>query len=560
MIAMHPSFLFFIAGLLVLLVPPIARKAIQLATPVFAFLLLQGFIAYADIGPWTWSFFGFEFSLVQIDPLALLFVYVFLLFAFLSNLYGLHATDKNVPAASNFYVGSSIGAVLAGDLVTLFIFWEIMALSSALLIWNRDRKSSLGALFRYLLVHLTGGLFFFSGILLKLFTRSPIGMDALAFDLAGWLIFISFLINAGIPPLHAWLPDAYPEGTPHGSIYLSAFTTKVAVYAFARGFAGAEILIWLGALAAVYGVVYALMENDMRRLLSYHIVCQVGYMICGIGIGSHLGINAGTGHAVGNILFKGLLFMATGALIHMTGKYKLSDLGGMARKDKWVLLFYMIGALAISGMPLLNGYVTKSLLLEAASHEHLGWLELTLLWVAVGTFLSIALKLAYFAFWGESEGPKTIRKVPLNMHLAMAGTSLVCLAIGIFPDNFFAFLPYEVHAQSYTLGHVIPTLELLVATVLGFLLILKFLHTKDVISLDTDWFYRKGAYAFLDGLCYPIRRLQEWIQVTWTISLEKTNERLRRSFPHQDITAVGTPLLWMMLASLIVGIAVFAAL
>ncbi|MDP3919477.1 MAG: Na(+)/H(+) antiporter subunit D [Candidatus Omnitrophota bacterium] len=550
---MHPSIPFFLAPIVLAIAGPRLRRVLQIAVPLAAFFLLR---ATAPLGAGRseiiLSFMGYGFIPIRMDALALLFAYTFIIFGLLANIYGLHATDRRTPVASNIYIGSSIGAVLAGDLVTLFIFWEIMALSSALLIWNKDRAASVGAMFRYLLVHLTGGLFFFSGILIKLIAKEAMTFEALGWSTASQLIFIGFAVNAAIPPLHAWLSDAYPEGTPTGSLYLSCFTTKVAVYAFARGFAGSEILIWLGAFAAVYGVIFALMENDTRRLLAYHIICQVGYMLCGIGIGSAIGVNAGTGHAIGNILFKGLLFMATGAIIEATGKSKLSELGGLASRMPLVFSFYMVGTLAISGAPLLNGYITKGLLLKSAAEAHMGWLELLLLLVAVGTFLSIGCKLAYFAFFGKPCDVK-IKPVPANSHVAMAATSILCFSIGIFPNTFIPLLPFPQHGGFYDAAHVIHNLQLLLGTYLGFLFIRQYLHTEDTLTLDTDWFYRRASELFIKGICFPIHFTQLLVQQAWTLSIALLHTHISEKFLPQRMTPLSYPLLWMTTAFAIAG-------
>jgi len=547
----HPSIPFLIAGLLVLVVSPTLRKLIQLTTPIFAFCVLRFWTVEGSEVTYRTGFAGMEFTWIHTDGLALLFVYALLIFAWLANIYALHHPSKLLAFGANLYVGSAVGAVLAGDFITLFIFWELMAASSALLIWNPARQTSLPALFRYLCIHLIGGLLLFAGILIK--GTSLLGPVPL--DMAGCLIFLGFAVSAALPPLHAWLPDAYPEGTPSGSVYLSCFTTKVAIYAFARCFAGTEILIILGAATAIYGVVYALMENDIRRLLSYHIVCQVGYMLCGIGIGSAAGMNAGTAHAVGNILFKGLLFMATGAILYQTGTSKLSELGNFAKKNRLLLGFYMVGALAISGFPLLNGFVSKSMLLESAADAHLVWLEIVLLGVAVGTFLSIALKLAYFTFWGKaSTSYNKVSPLPPNMNWAMALTSLLCLAIGIFPQILFQWLPYPNQVHPYTAGHVIGTLQMLGGTTLAFWWMLKTLHTKTLISLDTDWFYRQGAPLFIRGICTPLRRGQEWIQQQISRRIPLLHQTLQRTLVKPNNPPLEKPILWMVLGFLVVGL------
>ncbi len=549
----HPALPFFAGGLLALFLRGRLRQILQIAIPLAAFwFFLNGSGTGTELGQ-ILPGLQIRLALVREDALARLFVLAFILFGFLSHLFSLHEKQALVPAASNFYIGGAIGAVLAGDLITLFIFWELMALASAMLIWNPAKAESSGALFRYLLVHLTGGLFLFAGIVLHILQEGSIAFEALSLNPAGILIFISFAINAAFVPFHAWMPDAYPEGTPSGSVYLSVFTSKVAVYAFARAFAGQEILIPLGLAAAVYGVIYALMENNMRRLLSYHIICQVGYMVVGIGLGTAAGVNAGTAHAVGNILFKGLLFMSTGALIHATGCHRLSDLGGLARRHAGLVVLYLIGALAISGMPLLNGYVSKSLLLHALKDAHAVTTELILLIVAVGTFLSIACKLAYFAFWGDHAYQDSWKPIPWNMTAAMVSLAGICILIGFFPAAFFQFLPHPEKYHPYSLGHILHTSQMLLGTLLGFLLILPYLHTHAKRTLDVDWFYRLGSRWFVRYFCEPTGKLHAGFQEWLSGRITRFNGWMESKVPPQQIPPVGNALLLMMQCSLAVS-------
>lgn len=552
----HPAFLYFFAAAIIPLLSDKARKLTQLLLPLVAAGLLSQILS---INPETpvksvITVGLFDFTLIKADTLAIIFAGIFILFSLLANLYALNCKYKYVHIAANIYVGSSIGAVLAGDLVTLFIFWEIMAIASACLIWNSRRPHSMQSLYRYVLLHGAGGLCFFTGILIKLIAHESLHFGALQLDIAGILIFVSFAINAGLPPVHAWLPDAYPAGRAEASIYLCTFTTKVAVYAFARGFSGSEILLWLGVAAAIYGVIYALMENDIRKLLSYHIICQVGYMVIGIGLGAHLGVNGGIGHAIGNILFKGLLFMSAGAIMQMTSHTKLSELGGLYSTAKWILVFHMLGAFSIAGLPFLNGYVSKSLLVAAAGYKHLGWLELTLMIVAVGTFMSIGLKLTYFAFFHKNTVYKQLHPLPWNCYAAMALTAAACLAIGVYPELLYRFLPYPVKYNIFTIGHILQTLQMLAGTYFGFCLIRKFLHTKDAITLDFDWFYRLGGSIFVKGICIPLKLGQETIQAGWTHLIEKTNHTFERLVPGQKINTVAIPLLLMICACLFMSL------
>jgi len=292
--------------------------------------------------------------------------------------------------------------------------------------------------------------------------------------------------------LNAWLPDAYPEGTVTGSVFLSAFTTKVAVYALARGFAGMELLIWAGAIMAVYGVVFAFLANDGRRLLSYHIISQVGYMVCGVGIGTAIAVNGAVAHAFAHILYKGLLFMGMGTVLYATGRNKMTELGGLFKKMWPALIFFMVGAFSISGVPLFSGFVSKSMVIYGAEMEHLGAVVLLLSLASIGTFLSIGLKLPYFTWFSTDRGVKT-QPVPPGMYIGMGLTAALCIAIGVYPALLYNLLPFEVHYQPYTASHLIESMQLLIFTGLAFWLVMKKLHAEATVTLDTDWLYRRPS-------------------------------------------------------------------
>jgi multicomponent Na+:H+ antiporter subunit D len=334
-------------------------------------------------------------------------------------------------------------------------------------------------------------------------------MDPFA-DGAGWgpaLILLAFLINAAVPPLGAWLPDAYPEATVTGAVFMTAFTTKTAVYALIRGFPGEGLLVWLGAIMAVYGVVYAVLENDARRLLAYHIISQVGYMVCGVGLGTDLALNGATAHAFAHILYKALLFMGAGAVLHMTGLRKLSEMGGLYKTMPLTLGLYMVGALAISAAPLFSGFVSKSMVVSAAGEDHRPLIFLMLSLASAGTFLHTGLKLPYYMFFGKDSGVRG-REPPANMLVAMGVAAAACVLIGVCPGLLYRHLPYEAQYHPYTLQHVTSTLGMLGFTALGFFLLLKHLDPEPKISLDTDWFYRKGSAAVLPWVQGPLARLE----------------------------------------------------
>ncbi|MEK6683019.1 MAG: Na(+)/H(+) antiporter subunit D, partial [Nitrospirota bacterium] len=387
----------------------------------------------------------------------------------------------------------------AGDYVTLFIFWEVMAFASVFLVWFRRTKEAVDAGYRYLLVHVAGGLILLAGIALRYGETGSFAFTSISpqdVTLATYLIMIGFCLNAAVPPIHGWLPDAYPKATVTGAVFMSAFTTKTAVYTLARGFAGFEILAVLGAIMAVYGVCYAVIENDARKILAYHIVSQVGYMVAGIGIGTAMAVNGAISHAYAHIIYKGLLFMGVGAVLEMTGRSKLNELGGLYKYMPLTLFFTVTGGIAISGFPLTSGFISKSMTVAAAGEAHKIIIMIMLMLASIGTFLSVGLKLPYFIWFNKDCGIKP-KEPPLNMKVAMGIAAFLCYFLGIYPKFLFDMLPYPVRWEPYTASHLSEIMQLLSFTGLGFFILLKKLSPEPSLNLDTDWFYRKGAKAFM---------------------------------------------------------------
>jgi len=504
-----PAFIIIGGAILLMLLPKKARPYAYLIFPILAFALLLNLQQGANL---TMPFLNYELVLCRVDRLSMAFAYVFVIMCFLGGVYSFHVKDLLQQVASLLYVGSSLGVVFAGDLVTLIIYWELMAVSSVCLVWARRTPEARKAGYRYILVHIFGGSVLMAGILLHIQQTGSIAFTHFGGSIASYLIMISFCLNAAVPPLNGWLPDAYPEGTVTGSVFLSAFTTKVAVYALARGFAGFEVLMWAGAIMAVYGVVFAFLSNDGRRLLAYHIISQVGYMVCGVGIGTAVAINGATAHAFAHILYKGLLFMGIGTVLYATGTARLDRLGGLAGKMKWALILFMVGAFSISGVPLFSGFVSKSMVIFAAETGHLAAIVLLLNLASVGTFLSIGLKLPYFTWFGKETDIKP-QPVPVNMYIGMALTSALCIAIGVYPSLLYNILPNTpVNYQPYSTTHLLETMQILIFTFLGFWLVLRKIHMHATITLDTDWFYRKPSgfayYVFSVSIC----NLFGWIE------------------------------------------------
>lgn len=516
--AVPPAFIYFIgAFILPFLKGRKSKQALALTIPVLAFidLLHMPHGVY-----WTYHFLNYDLVLGRVDKLSMVFAYVFVIISFLSILYAIHIEEYGQHVAAYLYVGSALGVVFAGDLFILFVCWEIMAAASVFLIWYRRTKASLDAGFRYILVHLAGGCILMAGIVMQVLQTGSI--EFTLFDsgtTAAKFILVGFIINAAVPPLHAWLPDAYPEGTITGSVFMTAFTTKSAVYVLARSFAGTEILVWLGAVMTLYGVVYAVLEKDLRRLLAYHIVSQVGYMVCGVGLGSPTAINGSSAHAFCHILYKALLFMGAGAVIHVTGRRKMTDLQGrhLYRKMPITLALYMVGAFSISAVPLFNGFVSKTMVVAAAGELHRPLIELMLHLASVGTFLSVGLKLPWGTWFGKPSADADeipgVKEPPLNMLLAMGLTALLCLITGVYPKLIYDLLPHPVNFHPYEASHVVATLQLLVLTTAAFWLFVdKLMAGKPALTLDTDWFYRLSGQALLRFCHSPLQRFGDTIR------------------------------------------------
>ena len=501
----HPALVLLLGCLGLPLVPARLKKAFLLLVPALTFgsVLTMARGTYGEVHFLQWTLtFG------RADALSLVFAHIMSLMCIIGTLFGLQVEEDGQHIASWIYVAGSLGAIFAGDLLTLFLFWEMMAFSSVFLIWYRRQPGSTAAGFRYLLVHVTGGLALLAGIVLQVKATGSTAFTA--FDVhhltpGGWLILGCFLLNAAVPPLHAWLPDAYPAGTFNGAVFLSAFTTKTAVYALCRGFAGMELLVVLGVIMSLYGVIYAIIENDVRRLFAYHIVSQVGYMVAGVGIGTELAINGACAHAFAHILYKGLLFMGGGAVLHMTGETRMSELGGLYKKMPWAFIFTLIGGLSISAFPLFSGFVSKSMIVQAGFDQHLLWAALLLNLAAIGTFYCNGLKVPYFVWFGKNKcQPATFERAkdpPWNMLAAMGLTAFLCVFIGCYTPYLYHLLPYQNAAAAYhpyTSYHVSETLQILLFTALAFFVLVRLrkIEPHRGTNLDLDWFYRLGGRAF----------------------------------------------------------------
>jgi len=488
-----PFLLYFVAALAVAFTRGLPRQLILLATPVVTGLYLWlGIHTGTDV---AYSLMSYELTVVRADKLSLLFGYLFCIASFFAGIFSLHVKDTKQHIAGVVYAGSALGAVFSGDLITLFIFWELLAISSVFLIWARGTERALKAGMRYLVYQVLSGVLLLAGALVYYQNTGSLAFDHIGLDagVAGWLIFIAFGIKSAFPFLHSWLTDGYPEATVTGTVLLSAFTTKVAVYSLARGFAGEEILIYIGVTMACFPIFYAVIENDLRRVLAYSLINQVGFMVTGIGIGTALALNGAVAHAFSDVIFKGLLFMSMGAVLYRVGNINGSDLGGLYKSMPKTAMLCIIGALSISAFPLFSGFVSKSMVMTALMKEDYGYFWLLMLFASAGVFHHAGIKIPYFAFFHHDSGIRT-EEAPRNMLVAMGVAAVLCLFIGSQPQYLYALLPWEVEYWPYDMTHVLAQLQLLFFSALAFVWLNKQgLYPPELhsVNLDMEWFYRK---------------------------------------------------------------------
>lgn len=516
-IAMIPGMIMVVGSLLL---PALGKKAawgalaLSIASLIAFLLTPAGTSGNVEV-------LGNALTMVRIDKLSFLFGLVFHLAAIMSSIYALHLQDVKQHVSAILYAGGAIAAACAGDLLTLFVFWELTAISSVVLVWASGTKRSYKAGMRYLIIQVTSGVLLLSGALMRLAETGSLSFGDMgefgviglhesggAISTSGLLILIAFGMKCAFPLLHNWLQDSYPKATVTGTVFLSAFTTKLAVYSLARGFAGTEELITIGCVMTLFPILFAVIENDLRRVLAYSLNNQLGFMVVGIGIGTELALNGMAAHAFCHIIYKSLLFMSMGAVLYRVGTTKATELGGLHKSMPWTTVFCMIGAGSIAGFPLLSGFVSKSMIITAAADHHhphyVAWFVLLI--ASAGVMEHSGIKIPFFAFFSHDSG-KRPKEAPWNMLTAMGLASFLCIALGIGYGLLYSLLPYESHYSPFTTGHVVTQLQLLLFAALAFVVLMKtklYPAEVDATNLDTDWIYRKALPWLIGGAATAI--------------------------------------------------------
>lgn len=514
-----PPGLLLLAGAFLL---PALRGRARAAAALLLPLLTLGLIWTVPDGVGLSAhFLGYTLEPVKATTLGRLFATVFAIMAFGGGLYAVRQARLVELVAAFAYAGSAIGVTFAGDLITLFAFWELMAVGSTVVVWSAGTPSAYRSSMRYLLMHLFGGVVLLFGIAAHSAETGSVAFQAMRPEsLATWMILVGFLVNAGAPPFSAWIADAYPEASPSGAVFLSAYTTKTAVYALLVGFPGAAILVPVGLYMIFYGIIYALLENDARRILAYSIVNQVGFMVTGVGIGTPMALNGSASHAFAHIIYKGLLFMSAGGVLYRTGKRKCTELGGLFRTMPQTALFGIIGAVSISSFPFTSGFISKSMVNQAAADQAMALVWFLLTAASAGVFLHAGIKFPWFVFFQQDSGLRPPDS-PGNMRAAMALFSLICIGLGVWPKPLYDILPFPVAFEPYTVEHLMAQFQLLLFAGLAFFAMLPTMKRTETITLDFDWFYRRFG-TYLAGE-FSVR-----VEETWSDVLVMARRRISR--------------------------------
>ncbi|WP_372717292.1 Na(+)/H(+) antiporter subunit D [Novipirellula sp.] len=526
-----------------LLLPFLAHRAQAIGVLVLSLISMVVFWFTPETTFGQIELFGMTLEAIRIDRLSRLFGIVFHIAAIVSAIYALHVRDTRQHVAGIVYAGAAIGACCAGDLMTLFVYWELTALSSVFLVWASDNEQAYKAGMRYLIIQVASGVLLLSGAIMRFVETGSLEFTSFVTEgeplsVSAFLILFAFGIKCAFPLLHNWLQDSYPQATVTGTVFLSAFTTKLAVYSLIRGFAGFEPLIWIGCAMTLFPIVFAVIENDLRRVLAYSLNNQLGFMVVGIGIGTELAINGTVAHAFCHIIYKSLLFMSMGAVLFRVGTVKATELGGLHKSMPLTTIFCIIGAGAISGFPLLSGFISKSMIISAAAEEHQFWVWFILLIASAGVMEHSGIKIPFFAFFAHDSG-KRVKEAPANMLVAMAIAAFLCIALGVAYPVLYRMLPHpEIDYHPYTVTHVVTQLQLLMFAGLAFVFLMKsglYPAEQRSTNLDTDWVYRRAFPAVVSVTRSVVRAMDRAMRDDGLVILKGFLSTANRNFNDKGV-------------------------
>ena len=541
-----PAVAMLIGAALVPLTRGTLRGALALLAPVVALALIWQVPDGVHV---TAQFLGYPVEVVHGDAVRRMFATAFALMAFGGVLFALRLAKWWELSAALAYAGGAIGVSFAGDLIVLFLFWELMALASVVIVWCGGTLRSKRAGIRYLVLHIIGGILLKIGIEGVMVHTGSIDIRPLVLDnMDSWLVLTGVLVTAAAPPVSAWLADTYPESSPTGSVFLSAFTTKTAVLALIFLFPGESVLIWIGVWMIFYGIIYALLENNIRRILAYSVVNQVGFMVVSVGIGTESALNGAAALAFAHVFYMALLFMTAGAVVLQTGRQKYSELGGLYRSMPVTTVCAIVGALSISAFPLTSGFIAKSLTLDGVGDAGLMLTWFLMLAASAGILLHVGLKFPWFVFFHQDSGLR-VTDPPWNMRAAMILFAVISLLLGVFPALLSGLLPYALESAPYRPEAVVTQLQMLLFAALAFFLLLPYLKRTPTITLDLDWFWRVAwveAFRFVERIANGlVDRAGDAIRAL----LKRVSDELMRHHGAQGVLArawpTGSMLLWV---------------
>ncbi len=435
---------------------------------------------------------GFKSLDFEVKPYSRITFFSFTLVGALTLIYGMRVMNPAEKIGSIWGIAAAAGITLANNYITLYLFWELLTLSAALIILaNRTDKCTKMA-FRFIIIQLAGGLSLLFGIFQHFVATGSLIIETPAAGLPFFVLGIG--VKAVFLPLCIWLPWGYPAASFASSVVLAGLTTKIGVFALASFLPPLDAVALMGGFMAVYGIIMALMQKNLRYLLSFHIISQVGYMVAGMGLGFSLAVDGAFLHMFNNMIYKGLLFMCAGILIYSIGTDHITELTkskGSGEKPLWrvfplATIGALVGSLAISGIPPFNGYVSKYLLKNAFYGT--GMVETLLTIASVGSVISFA---KYFYFGFLKARVKDIIKPKLTMQIGVAIASILAIVTGIWPQLIQGLLPYGSSVDVYNLQGIKAALQFGLIGIVIFIIIAKRLKKGIPIPqwLNLDYFF-----------------------------------------------------------------------
>lgn len=507
---MHPGLIMMVMGVLVMLLPRVLRRPLTVISPVLA---AWAFLRLPEESTLTCQPISYaNLELLHIDNLSYAFTLIFCLAAVLYGLYGEGLQNRFESGISMIYAGSMMGVILAGDCISFTIFWGIAAAASAFESYSVNNGESAGASYRFILMHIIGVMLMMTGFMIYMFHygNDPEQLRNCSSEPCFWLIAAGAAVSAAIPPVHTWLTDACPEATESGAVYLSSFTTKAGLFVIIRLLAGTEMLVWAGAAAAVYGAVLAIMENDIRKVISYNLVSQTGIIIAAAGAGGKAGINAASAHAITSVITIGVLMMCAGIIMRVTDKSRITDLGGLALKMPLTAGCFLIASLSIAALPGSAGFVSMTMISDVLSDKGYTVQGILVTAGSIGSLLSVTLGINKSVFFGKCSEPEksdVLRKTPVTALAAIAIGAAALILSGLLPQKLFEILPYAVKTHPYSAAHVLEYCAAIIGGAIPYFLISEKMKPDDKITLDLDWIYRKPVHFIMKGLSAAAEKL-----------------------------------------------------